>query len=308
MPDITWSSAEYDHFQLIFWLKSRFNNTKYFLEMSEFLDIHRFNTGNILQRKKGDQQQAFFEQKSFYTYDGIALMTRALLRHYESFPGKKPEFLHLPMTVDLDRFEQPAQASIVQNLKKPYIAFIGVMNNQKDGVDILINAFAAIEKDFHKHHLYLFGPYNYDTPGHLKQIKALNLEEKIFWHGEVSRDEVPSILVHADVLTLPRPASKQAQGGFPTKLGEYLASSRPVCVTNVGEIPDYLQDGKSAFFAEPGSSESFASAMRRALSDQENAILVGANGRKVAEKHFNKDIQSKILCDFLQNLLHDDQQ
>ncbi len=303
---IVWSSTELAHFKLVLWLKSHLPNNIYFLEMSEFLCIHQYNLGNRLQRMQGDRRQIFFEKKAIYAYDGIALMTKTLLAHFDSFPGKKPKFLHLPMTVDLDRFKNPDSHEIAENLQKPFIAFIGVMDNRKDGVDILIDAFAAILEDFPHHHLHLFGSWNYDTPGHLKQIKALRLEDKVIWHGAVQRDEVPSILLNADLLALPRPASKQAQGGFPTKLGEYLASSKPVCVTTVGEIPEYLQDGESAFFAEPGSSESFAHAMRRALSDRVNALRVGVNGRKVAEKHFNKDIQAKILYEFLQGLIRDD--
>jgi len=42
--------------------------------------------------------------------------------------------------------------------------------------------------------------------------------------------------------------------------------------------------------------------MLRALSNPDEAKRIGLNGRKVAEKHFNKDIQAKILFDFLKNL------
>jgi glycosyltransferase involved in cell wall biosynthesis len=128
---------------------------------------------------------------------------------------------------------------------------------------------------------------------------------KVFWMKEYPRDSIPSILKNASLLVLPRPASKQAQGGFPTKLGEYLATGNPVCSTTVGEISDYLVDGESVYFAEPGSVESFAGAMERALSDPIKAREVGLNGRKVAEKYFNKDIQAKILYDFLMKILQE---
>ena len=56
------------------------------------------------------------------------------------------------------------------------------------------------------------------------------------------------------------------------------------------------------FFAEPGSVESFSEAMDRALSDPENAKRVGANGRKVAEREFNKDVQARKLFEFFKKL------
>ena len=137
-------------------------------------------------------------------------------------------------------------------------------------------------------------------------IGHLGLEQRVFWVGEYHRDTIPAILKNANLLVLPRPDSKQAQGGFPTKLGEYLATGNPVCATTVGEIPDYLVDGESVYFAESGSVGSLANAMQRALGNPEEKKRIGANGRKVAETHFNKDIQAKMLYDFLSgNLIAD---
>jgi glycosyltransferase involved in cell wall biosynthesis len=282
-------------------IKSRQPDKRLFLEMSEFLDIHKYNKGNFLQRWKADRREQYFNSKAFNAYDGIALMTKTLLTHYSKFPHPHPAFLHLPMTVDLDRFSM--ETSQPEEFIKPYIAFVGVMNDAKDGVNILIEAFANICSQFPDHKLYLIGSWNYDTPNHLKLIKKHNLMHKVFWMKEYPRDSIPSILKNASLLVLPRPASKQAQGGFPTKLGEYLATGNPVCATTVGEIPNYLVDGESVYFAEPGSVESFAHAMQRALSNPDESKRIGINGRKVAEKYFNKNIQAKILFDFLKENL-----
>jgi hypothetical protein len=43
--------------------------------------------------------------------------------------------------------------------------------------------------------------------------------------------------------------------------------------------------------------------MERALGDYENAVRVGANGRKVAEEYFNKDLQARKLLAFLEELV-----
>lgn len=273
---------------------------KSFSEMSEFLDIHRYNKGNFLQRFIADRRQRLFEREVFPILDGLALMTKTLLSHYKSFPEPQPKMLHLPMTVDLDRFEQIAPAP--GEFRQPYIAFVGVMNDAKDGVSNLIKAFNLIKNQFLEYKVYLVGSWNYDTPIHLELIKSYGLEDRVFWMKEYSRDAIPSIIGNADLLVLPRPDSKQAQGGFPTKLGEYLATGKPVCATTVGELPDYLTDNESVFFAQPGSVESFADAMRLALSDPENARRVGLNGKRVAQKEFNKDIQAKKLHQFLLEL------
>lgn len=270
-----------------------------FLELSEFLDIYKYNTGNFLQRVKGRKLQAFFEKSFFSNLSGLALMTNTLVSHYKKFPGG-PRLLHLPMTVDFDRFI--GNSLPLEGFCKPYIAFVGAMNDAKDGVNILIEAFGMISNEFVDLNLYLIGSWNYDTPGHQTRIRELGLEDRVIWKGEYSRDQIPAIINNAELLVLPRPDSKQARGGFPTKLGEYLATANPVCATSVGELPLYLKDNESIFFAEPGSVTSFSSAMRRVLVDYEFAREVGANGKRVAEMYFNKDIQANTLYNFLSEI------
>lgn len=299
---IIWTDSSHFGFKLAVQLKKRIPNRKLFIEMSEFLDVYKYNSnsGNFLQRWEGRKRQNFFDKTAFHVYDGMALMTKTLYKHYEQFKSSKPKLLHLPMTVDLDRFSTPELP--LPEFKKPYIAYVGVMNNAKDGVNILIQAFAKVHILFPNFKLYLIGPWHYDTPSQLKMIKDLNLSDRVFWMNEYPRDNIPKILLNADLLVLPRPLSRQALGGFPTKLGEYLASGIPVCATKVGEIPDYLVDEESVFFAEPGSVESLADSMFRALSNPIKAKDVGKNGRKVAEKYFNKDIQAVLLYNFLMGL------
>ena len=257
---------------------------------------------NSLHRKLGDAKQRYFENVYIKKLDGFVLMTKTLLNYFENFPNLNPPLLHLPMTVDLNRFNE--NLPVPEGFEQPYIAFVGVMNDAKDGVNILIEAFAKIHSEFPAYKLYLIGGRNYDTTHHQKLIKNYGLQNKVVWKGEFQRNEIPAIIKNACLLTLPRPDSKQAQGGFPTKLGEYLATGNPVCATTVGEIPDYLVDGESVYFAEPGSIKSFADAMKRALTNAEEAKQIGSKGRKVAEKYFNKDIQSKILYHFLKDVQH----
>lgn len=294
---IVWAENDISIWKIITSLKNK--SFKLISEMSEFLDIHHFNKGNALQRRAGDSKQEYFENTYFKQLDGFILMTKTLLNHYSTF-NNPPPLLHLPMTVDLERFQNTDHPP--SEFKSPYIAFVGVMNNAKDGVDILIESFYKISKDHPNLNLYLVGAWNYDTPVHLERIKELKLEESIKWVGERPRDLIPSIIGNAELLVLPRPNSKQAQGGFPTKLGEYLATGRPVCATTVGELPDYLVDNESIFFAEPGSIDSFAKAMKLALSNPEKSNHIGTEGEKVAEKNFNKTIQSKKLYNFIKHL------
>ncbi len=272
---------------------------KLITEMSEFLDIHKYNKVNALQKRAADAKQVYFENRYINKLDGFVLMTKTLLEYYNTF-NNHPPLLHLPMTVDFERFQKQIDPPL--EFKKPYIAYVGVMNDAKDGINILIEAFYKISKNYPKLKLYLVGGWDYDTPSHQEFIKELELEDRVYLVGEYPRDTIPSIICNAKLLALPRPDSKQAQGGFPTKLGEYLATGRPVCATTVGEIPEYLEDKKSVYFAKPGSVKSFANSISNVLKDDEQANNVGEQGKKIAELYFNKKTQSKTLYNFLKQL------
>lgn len=276
------------------------NKTKTFIELSEFQGLHKLDQNN----SKGyvnDWQDEYTNVtiKLLRHVDCFAIMTKTLINYYKELANNQnAKFIHLPMTVDLDRFRN---VFVSNKWRKPYIAFTGTYTNSKDGVDVLIKAYNIIHSEFPEHQLLLAGFYHPDVNSQKELINKFKLEDNIKYMGVINKEEIPAFLINADFLVLPRPDSKQAQGGFPTKLGEYLATGNPVCATTVGEIPDYLVDSESVYFAEPGSVDSFANAMRRVLSNPEEARRIGDNGRKVAEKYFNKDIQAKALYDFLNN-------
>lgn len=294
---ILWTENDLSIWKIISTISKK--SFKVITEMSEFLDIHLNNKGNFLQTKSANLKKSYFENTYIYELDGLILMTKTLMEHYTGF-ADHPSLLHLPMTVDLDRFKTQKPSPI--EFKKPYISFVGAMNNIKDGVNILIESFYRIATDYPKINLYLVGPRDYDTNEHLARIKELKMKDRIIWVGEYPRESIPEIICNAKLLVLPRPDSHQARGGFPTKLGEYLASGRPVCATKVGEIPDYLTDNESVYFAEPGSIQSFTEAMTKALNDSIKADEIGSQGKNVAISKFNKKKQSKILYNFLKQL------
>ena len=298
---IVWTTDDLRHQKISLGLKRK-AGCKLFIELNEFLDIHKQQTVNLLQYRIAERSRRLFETVTISHLDGMALMTNALMKYFITMGNPPPRLLHLPMTVDMDRFQSKLNSSTNIAVDKPYIVYVGVLSNRKDGIDILLKAFHQISLEFSSISLQIFGPWHPDVNFHKQFIKENGLSDRVIIHGEVDRDEIPDILLNATALVLPRPDSHQARGGFPTKLGEYLASGVVVCATKVGEIPLYLEDGISAYLAEPGSSNSFAMALRQCLSDTGKAQEIGKNGREVARKYFNMNLQAKELSVFLRLL------
>ncbi len=295
--DVLWLT--YDNSILQSFLRNKkFLKKPSFIELNEFNDLHLHGLqfGNKFQYRVVSRLNVTF-LKAIQEIDLVAVMTKTLKSHYQQLANPKSRFMHLPMTVNVNRFKE--LHAYPKGLKKPYIAYTGTFNNQKDGVDILIKAFAKLAHQHKEYTLYLAGYYHYDVSVNDQLIISFGLEDRIVNVGVLKTDEVPGFMQHASLLVLARPDSRQAKGGFPTKLGEYLATGNPVCVTKVGEIDDYLVDSQSAYIAEPDNVDSFAEAMERALSNPQSARLVGLNGKRIAETIFDTNVQGKRLLEFL---------
>jgi len=299
-PDIVWLLSAIEVFDIYQGAFGKDTNPEYqlMIELNEFNDNGLVHSTNKLQLEISKRFSNVLLSEILPKMDLLLVMTNHLLNHYRQFTDPdRAKFLHLPMTVDLKRF----------NLKRSpvirYIAYCGSSSFVKDGVDILLQSFSIVADKYPDVKLKIAAFMEADGGKMLDLINELHLQDKVEYVGELRRDEIPEFITNAELLLLPRPVSRQAQGGFPTKLGEYLASGNPVCVTSVGEIPDYLIDNESAFMTEPGSVVSFVSAIDQALSDPGNAKRVGLNGWKVADEHFSMDVQAKRLYDFLNGQL-----
>lgn len=252
----------------------------------------------------------FFERHLLKTYltkilprlDGVAVMTQAIMEYFEKNVPTCPLMIHIPMTVEVERFEERGS----RPLKGSYIAYCGTVFSEKDGVPILIKAFADVASEIESITLVLIGG-DVDQKGVDSMrflVNELGLEERVLFVGRVSREEVVSWLCHAEILALARPANLQAAGGFPTKLGEYLSTGRPVVVTATGEIPNYLRNGENAWVVAPDSVAAFAEALRNALQNMEESVRIGKAGKDVAVSDFSYRKQGQRFADFMENRMN----
>lgn len=235
--------------------------------------------------------------KAIKKIDGLFVISNNLRQCFIEEYGLEPQKVHIVnMVVDAERFK-----GLQKNNTDRYIAYCGTASNNKDGVDQLIKSFALTSKVHQDVKLWIIGK----TPdcgqefGNKNLVKELGIEDKVIFTGIIPAEQIPQVLMNAEVLALDRPDNLQAKHGFPTKLGEYLLTGNPVVVTTVGDIPSFLKDGVSAVFAKPDDPESFSSRLNWVLSHQEESKMIGEKGKEVAQKEFNYLIESQKVCDVI---------
>ncbi|OYP41838.1 hypothetical protein CIK88_03800 [Prevotella sp. P5-50] len=226
-------------------------------------------------------------------------MTKPLMEFYKGLTRNDCLFFEMPMTVDIERFEGIKEEP---NLLGEYMAYCGNLSNKKDGILNLIEAFSFVAPLYPQLKLILIGGSsdNKDLDVYKERITELALNNVILY-GRVDRNDMPSLLKNAKALLLARPSSLQSSGGFPTKLGEYLATGNPVVVTAVGDIPLYLNSSNS-FIVEPDNNQAFAEKILEIMKDEERAREIGKAGQSLAKTVFNAKIQSHNLNNYLRSL------
>lgn len=278
-----------------FWFSSvaKRNNAKLVIERAELPSIEQERSR--YEKSFIGRLFIYLTKKAFKKPDAWILETQHLVDYY--IPQGKPNcpYLVVPMTVDIAKYSKPTKTLSPYS---PYIAYCGNMS-EADGISILIKAFALIADRFPSYKLVLAGD-SPAVPAQKQLVTELNLNHRVVFLGRISSEAVPQFLANASFLALASPTSVRSTTTMPCKVGEYLCTSNPVVVTNLGEIPKYLTDGVSAFLPEADSPERFAITLEKAMNtDRDTLVFIGREGYKVAEANFNSTVQAKRIVDFL---------
>ena len=264
----------------LFWLVAKFCGAAYICEQSEepFYQAERSVVWRVI--------SAIHTYTLYRLYDGAIVISAYLERYMRARMRRGARLLKIPILMDAHQFARGAAAGQIGG---EYVAFCGTLNEAKDGVLTLAKAFAQICAEFPGLRLVLIGdsPKVSQIPRVRAFVEELGIADRVVFVGIVARGELPAYLDSATVLALARPSSRQASAGFPTKVGEYLATGRPVVVTRTGEIDTYLEDGVNVFFAAPDDASAFAGRLRHVLQHPEEAAGVGRRGREAACQFFD---------------------
>ena len=247
-------------------------------------------------------EQARYGRRFVRRFDLVVAITRYLADYARQHLRPGAEAVVVPIMVDCDEFRSDEPCEVVPGL----ITYVGMLNEKKDGVASLMRAFSRVAPEFPVAKLRLVGdsddPRVSNVPEYRGIADGLGIADRVEFTGQVIHSQIAGHLREAAVLVLARPSSQQADAGFPTKLGEYLASGRPTVVTSTSDIGTYLRDGFNAFLIPPDDVEALTAKLRQVLSAPEAAEVVASAGRCVAEECFDYRATGRVLSEALERM------
>lgn len=238
----------------------------------------------------------------------LFVISTALYDYFSIFYAKiglKVPIMILNMMVEPDKYSVSVEGvgmNCVDSVSEKRIVYVGNMYGDKDGVYDLVSAFFLIRDLYPNVRLILIGDNRKRKlmDRIYKLTKSENNHSQIIFTGKLSTEEIKYEFMKAYCLALSRPDNEQAKYGFPTKLGEYLASGKPVVITKVGDIPLFLKDGENAYLAEPSNVDSISKKLQECLDNPLRARIIGEKGKELAHTSFNYKECTQMLVDACQ--------
>jgi glycosyltransferase involved in cell wall biosynthesis len=131
-----------------------------------------------------------------------------------------------------------------------------------------------------------------------EMISQNNLEDMVEYVGPKYGDDKWQLFEQADIFVLP-----SFMEAFPLVVLEAMASALPVVATNVGGIPDMIEEGVDGYLVEPGDPEGLTARLSALLRDDELRSTLGEMGRKRFLRYytvasFEKNLES-VFCQLL---------
>ena len=207
-------------------------------------------------------------------------------------PGYGKNIPVIPMGID-QIFPGPALA---QDQKKGHggghlILNVGRLIDLK-GTSFLIGAMPAVLAKVPDARLLVAGA-GPNRDALIRQSCTLGLQDHVEFLGMVPPAELISYYPSADVFVLPSINHDGMTEGLGVVLLEAMASGCPVIGSNVGGIPDIIEDGKNGFLVPERDSAALAEKIVTLLSDTARADRFRQAGYVTIRNRFSWDIISR---------------
>lgn len=171
----------------------------------------------------------------------------------------------------------------------PVLSFVGALSwkMKAEGVKILIKSFKHVSEKFPESRLLIIGDGKYRKE--LENIvEELGITSQVIFTGFVDNALIP--LSVSDIYT-----HISLQEGFPLAVVEAMSLGKPVIATNIGGIPEVINNGKNGVLVEP-SELKIGTEILRLLEDRGKMKELGVNARQTIEENYT---WKKIANDYI---------
>ncbi len=233
-----------------------------------------------------DFPRSGFLQKHIFRYnlrkaDRICSTSNTMKGEIQKYTSK--EIIVTPFGIDLNVFK-PFYAHHVFPDNSIVIGTVKSLE-QKYGIEYLIDAFVLLQKMAKGYpiKLLIVGKGSLDLELKTK-VKDLRIESETVFTGYIPPAEIP---FYHNMLTISVFPSLSESESFGVSVVEAMACEKPVVVSNIGGLPEVVDDGVTGFIVPPGNAKKLAEAIEKLVKDGQLRISLGKSGRERVQKLYD---------------------
>lgn len=170
-----------------------------------------------------------------------------------------------------------------------YILYFGRLSKEK-GLDTLLSAHKGLDIKI---------PLRVVGSGPHKDTLQLKYPEAEFT-GYRSGSELKQLITGASFSVVPSECSENCS----MAVLESMAYGKAVIGSNIGGIPEQIEDDKSGFLFEKGNAHDLGKKMLRLIQDKSLRLEMGAAGRKIIEQKYSLDEHCNKLLGIYEGLIN----
>jgi len=140
-----------------------------------------------------------------------------------------------------------------------------------------------------------------DGPYRDKVLPILEKHDNFKWLGSLQYpDQVRQFLTEIDVYALISGIDMS-----PLTILEASLMEKPVIATNVGGIPELIQDGKTGFLVEKGDYNNLIEKIKALVNNEDKRKDMGTSGHMFIDKNFNWNVIAKRFSNILTSHIYE---
>ncbi|MDH5716665.1 MAG: glycosyltransferase [Spirochaetia bacterium] len=251
-------------------------------------DIYDFPKKSFLHKK--------IIKYNLYRADKILSTSHVMATETNLYTNKKIEVT--PFGIDLYRFKNRKVSSLFS--KNDFV--IGTIKTLEKiyGIEYLIHAFSKLRENNTKlsFKLLIVGSGSHEL--FLKKLsKDLGISNDTIFTGKVSHEEVVKYYNMLNICII-----SSVQESFGVAAIEASACEKPVIVSNVGGLPEVIEDGVTGIVVPPKDPEAIAKAVQKLIDNPKFIKTYGQNGRIRVKKLYNWEDNINLMINIYKDTIN----
>jgi glycosyltransferase involved in cell wall biosynthesis len=175
----------------------------------------------------------------------------------------------------------------------PVVGTVCIIRTEK-ALDVLVGAAARLTEHFPRLRLLIAG----DGPDRARVeglTERVGLSDRIHMTG--ARTDVPDVLAAIDIAVI-----CSDYEGSPRSVLEFMDAGKPIVATDVGGIPEVIEDGVHGLLVPPRDEAALAAALAEVLDDLDRGREMGARARDRCRRELSLDRTVESLQELYEEL------